>query len=386
MLKSRNLFKPFERTTILDPVLFRKKIDFFYDTSFDILFKGEFREESNPLRVFVESLKASTNVSLNKPLSKPKQKFTPWKTYKFPVKKSNPIHLAVSPKQEKKYFSLISTQSLHHKTFTKFPFKKSQSQKIIEPNHVLQYSKTIRDLDKIIDHLDKAIQKEKRKEYFTVLKGSFNDEREKIISLFIDYLDPEMFQKINYRYNDLFGKDTYFKHIKILKKAQMATAKQSRNKTHEQENTQYINMLNDIPFANKQFVNSKYSSLGKVRVLNLPREFSEQEIDTDKLLNRKNIVIDNVKTIYDVNTKRTQRHLDYCAKLSKGYRKSIKLKTKELTRINNQSDDLAKNTDLIKKNLMNMKTSFNCKSPLLNKKLFAYIEEEEEIEKKTKRK
>lgn len=380
MIKSRNIFKPYENTTILDPILFKKKFNFFYDTSFDILFKGEFKRKSNALQVFAESHKESnTASSLNKQLVKPEHKLNKSKTNRFLIKKPKQSRLA-SSRNDKKSLTHIATlaQQPKHNTFTKYSIRNSQSQKVIEPNNVLKYSNTIRDLDKIINQLDNAIKKEKGKEYFSVLQGSNNDEREKIISLFADYLDADMLQKIKHSYNNLFGKDTYSKRMKLLtKKTKMASLKHIKNKTHREESPQYINMLSDITSSNSQIVNSKYSSLGKVRVLNLPKEFFEEEIEIDKLANKNNIVSDNLKAIYHVENKKIQRQLDYCNKLSKGDRKSLNLKTKELTKINNQSDDLAKNTNLIRKDIINIKTSLHGKSPLLNKKVFAYIEENE---------
>lgn len=405
MLDKRT-YQLLQGSTLLDEKLFNKKKNFFYKTSYDILIKGDCGSSSSYLEIFKairkkakikpqeieRTTRIQTKASRNKNLNS---------TYTTNVNVFQDLNLT------NKYNSLSVNQNQTNINKTLLSFRlnrkskntQNESNSFHKSNSIAYMGNTmenhklfIKCLDNKISQLDNEIDKMNKEEIFKVPTKFSNDQRTKVLSLLRDYFPKKPFMIMKDRYNKLFGNEPYLKKIKKIKsRVSLDSKKLNRfnekmknendlNNSIDDENNDngncnhkvaYLKVVNGGAIYNRKVVSNKYDTIGKVKILNIPKDFY---YDITGINDKYSVGASNVKEMYSMIDQKEQQIINFAHHYyySRGKKNTF---NERLNEINDKFSKVEKDGKKNKNNILKLKCFLNNKSPLISDKIFAYVDD-----------
>lgn len=398
-------------STLLDQKLFNKKKKFFYDTSYDILIKGDCGSSSSYLEIFKairqKAIIKPTDIEEQTKIVHTKTKIVHTKTNSNQNRNKNfnssyttNINLSQDLNSSNKFHSFFKSKSQTNmnKSLLSYRIRKKASTNtrnnfsgsFLKSNSVAymgnsmdSHKSFIKCLDDKISKLDDEIEKMKKEEIFKVPSKFSNDQRSKVLSLLRDYFPKKPFLIMKERYNKLFGNEPYLKQIKKLKsrvsfdskkanKIAIDNINDNNNDTNEnKKKPSYLKVVNGGAIYNRKVVFNKYDTIGKVKILNIPKDFYN---DITGSIDKYSLGASNVREMYSMVDQKEQKIINFANHYYYSREKKCNFNEK-LNEINNEFSQVEINGKKIKNDILRLKSLLNDKSPLISDKIFAYIDD-----------
>ena len=197
------------------------------------------------------------------------------------------------------------------------------------------------EFDRRLKKMDQVIQKEKDRALYSVFAGeSMKNEREKILSLFMDYFDPKKYIQIRDRYNGLLGKDSYLRRLKMIKSKSFSSL--------------YIK-----PKDNEKKVKREKNE-NNIKPIVIPENYQFFEpLNLDVFFAKNRYVNENINMIYSSPTRR-DRQFD---KMSKCYESNEETLTPVLKSIDRETEKVAKMGNKLKRKIVRIRKNILMKEP-----------------------
>lgn len=197
--------------------------------------------------------------------------------------------------------------------------------------------------------MDELIKKENEKALYRVLSGDdIKNEREKTLSLFMDYFEPKKYFQIRNRYNNIFGKDSYLRRMKMIKSKSFSTLfprKKGGKEVEEKSEKNKENNKNCKPIA-------------------IPENYHFHEVlNLDLFYERNRYVLDNLEMIYSSPSKRDK----ILARMSHIYDKDDPILTPVLQDIGEKSNKVELNGNKIRRKIVKIRKNHLIKKPIIIK-------------------
>lgn len=201
------------------------------------------------------------------------------------------------------------------------------------------------EFDRRLKKMDQVIQKEKDRALYSVFAGeSMKNEREKILSLFMDYFEPKKYIQIRDRYNGLLGKDSYLRRLKMIKSKSFSSLYNSKNKQKE----------------NNEAKAKREKNENNIKPIVIPENYQFFEpLNLDVFYAKNRYVNENIKMIYSSPTRR-DRQFD---KMSKCYESNEETLTPMLKSIDRSAEKVTKMGNNLKRKIVRIRKNILMKEP-----------------------
>lgn len=234
---------------------------------------------------------------------------------------------------------------------TSLGFNRHQSKINIMGNTKASHEAFFTLFDGKLRKMDELIKKENEKALYRVLSGDdIKNEREKILSLFMDYFEPKKYLQIRNRYNNLLGKDSYLRRMKMIKSKSFTTLFPRKKGRKEKE----IEEKNE---KNKE--NNKNN-----KPIVIPENYHFHEVlNLDLFYEKNRYVPENIEMIYSSPSKKDK----ILERMSHYYDKEDHILTPVLQHIGEKSNKVEFNGNNLKRKIVKIRKSHLIKKPLIIK-------------------
>lgn len=265
---------------------------------------------------------------------------------KSPMMSKSSSCLSFSPFKKSK---TISIDAIGNRTAS--TFRKSIN---IMGNSKESHEAFFNEFDKRLKKMDEVIQKEKDRALYSVFTGeNMKNEREKILSLFMDYFEPKKYIQIRDRYNSLLGKDSYLRRIKMIKSKSFSSLYIKKKPKEEDKSKE------------EEIKEKKLQIQNNIKPIIIPENYQFFEpLNLDVFYSKNRYVIENINMIYSSPTRRDKQF----DKMSHCYENNDEqLLTPVLKSIDRETDKVENIGNKLKRKIVRMRKKILMREPIKKK-------------------